>query len=105
MTIMDNELDKFEIVTKLLDIYGSLLTEKQQEILDSYYNYNLSISEISDLKNISRSAVSDALIKSVDKLNYYEEKMHLLRKIEEIERLKGSDFSKETVLNILESEE
>ena len=39
-------------ITLLYDIYGKLLTAKQQEIFESYYLYNLSLREIDENKNI-----------------------------------------------------
>ena len=36
-------------VTILLDVYGQLLTEKQRNAIDMYYNEDLSLSEIADV--------------------------------------------------------
>ncbi len=52
----------------LLDIYGELLTDKQQDILDLYYNNNLSLAEIADEVNITRQAVRDSIVKGEKKL-------------------------------------
>lgn len=41
-------------VTILLDVYGQLLTEKQRNAIDMYYNEDLSLSEIADVIDISR---------------------------------------------------
>ena len=70
---MDN-VKKVEYINRLLDIYGRLLTKAQFDIMSDYYYYDLSLSEISESKNISRTAVSDAIKKATNKLENYEEK-------------------------------
>jgi len=55
-------------VSILCDIYGNLLTEKQKDILDLYYNQNLSLAEISEEIGITRQAVRDSIVKGERKL-------------------------------------
>ena len=98
-------LDKIDKVTLLYDLYGELLTSKQKDILEKYYFYNLSLTEISDLENISRSAVLDSLNKSVKKLEEYEEKLKFEERIKKIETLEDIKFNKENILKILRDEE
>ena len=62
------------------DFYGSLLTAKQQEIYDLYYQQDLSFGEISEIRGVSREAVFDLLRRTEDALNYYENKLKLVRK-------------------------
>lgn len=75
------------LLSNLLQEYGSLLTESQKDIFASYYNYDLSLSEIADNKKISRSAVEDSLSKTSHKLLEYESKLHLLKKKDELSKL------------------
>lgn len=67
-------------IAKLIDAYGVLLTSKQFEIMSSYYFDNLTISEIGDNNHISRQAVNDCLSQATKILLSYEEKLHLVRK-------------------------
>ena len=67
-------------ISMLLDIYGNLLTQKQFEFLDNYYNNDLSLSEIAENEGITRQAVRDNLKKGENKLFEYEEKLGLMKK-------------------------
>ena len=64
----------------LYDFYGSLLTEKQREILGLYCVHDLSLGEISENLGISRQAVYDTIKRSKKILNGYEDKLRLLSK-------------------------
>ena len=48
-------------MTMLFDFYGELLTEKQREYFDLYYNDDLSLSEIAEKAGISRNTVYDVI--------------------------------------------
>ena len=50
-------MEKNVTVSILLDIYGKVLTDKQQDVLDLYYNSNLSLAEIAEEIGITRQAV------------------------------------------------
>ena len=41
-------------ISFLLDFYGDMLTEKQREVIEFYYNEDLSLSEIADNEGITR---------------------------------------------------
>lgn len=64
----------------LFDLYSELLTEKEQEVFHDYYQEDLSLSEIADNKNISRSAVQKMIKNVLEKLNYYEENLNIYKK-------------------------
>jgi len=61
-------MDKNVQIGMLLDIYGALLTDKQQDILDLYYNQNLSLAEIAEEIGVTRQAVRDSIVKGENKL-------------------------------------
>lgn len=65
-------MDKNLEFTLLYDIYGKLLTKKQQEIFEEYYLYNLSLREIAENKKISYQAVRDSIKSSENTLLIFE---------------------------------
>ena len=67
-----SEINKTLEINRQLDIYGRLLTKQQFEIMSDYYYCDLSLSEISELRNISRTAVSDAIKTATKKLDKFE---------------------------------
>lgn len=54
-------MEKNVEITLLYDIYGKLLTDKQAEAIELYYNDDLSLAEIADNTGISRQGVRDNL--------------------------------------------
>lgn len=75
-----HNLEELERINQLLLYYGDLLTPSQKKMMEDYYVYNLSLSEISENEQISRSAVNDCLKKSLQKCEEYEKKLALLQK-------------------------
>jgi predicted DNA-binding protein YlxM (UPF0122 family) len=73
-------MDKNIKISMLLEIYGAFLTDKQQDLLDLYYNQNLSLSEIADDVDITRQGVRKVLVDGEKKLLNYESKLHILEK-------------------------
>jgi predicted DNA-binding protein YlxM (UPF0122 family) len=54
-------MEKLAQMALLLDIYGKLLTPRQRDVMDLYYNYDLSLGEIAQANNISRQGVYDLI--------------------------------------------
>ena len=67
----------------LLDFYGDILPERRRDILDLYYNDDLSLSEIAEQMGITRQAVRDSIKKTETELFFYEEKLGLRRRLTE----------------------
>ncbi len=73
-------MDRKVEISMLCEIYGKLLTEKQLNILDNYYNLDLSLSEIAENEGITRQAVRDIIKKGENKLFEFEEKLGIMKK-------------------------
>ncbi len=66
----------------LLDYYKAMLTEKQAEVIDLYYNQDLSLAEISELMDVTRQGIRDHIKRGEESLMHLEEKLHLAEKAE-----------------------
>ncbi|MCL2110711.1 MAG: hypothetical protein FWH32_00360 [Clostridiales bacterium] len=62
----------------LCDYYGSLISERQREVFELYYEENLSLAEIAEGLGVSRQAVHIALGKAVVELEAFEKKLGLI---------------------------
>ncbi|MCI7239206.1 MAG: DNA-binding protein, partial [Anaerococcus sp.] len=82
-------MEKIVKVAQLFDIYGPLLNEKQRDVINSYYNEDLSLQEIADNTQRSKQAISDMINRSVEKLFEFEDELSLF---ETKQNLKDSLF-------------
>ena len=73
-------MEKSVKFSMLLEIYGKVLTEKQADTIDLYYNQNLSLSEIAEEIGITRQAVRKSLIEAEKNLLDYENKLGFFEK-------------------------
>ena len=73
-------MEKLVQVARLFDTYGPLLNEKQKDVINCYYNEDLSLNEIAENNNKSKQAISDMIQRSVDKLFEFENELSLIKK-------------------------
>lgn len=99
-------------ISMLVQIYGKLLTKKQFELINDYYNCDLSLSEIAENEDITRQAVRDIIKKGEAKLFEYEEKLEFMKRmlkqegiieniLKEIKKIETKDTDKQ-ISKILE---
>lgn len=90
-------MDRVEL-TNLFDIYESLLTDREKEIFKYYYYEDLSLSEISENLNITRTGVFNTLKKVEEKLLQYEDNLKLMS-------IKGTlkDLLKESDIEVIKN--
>ena len=88
------KLNDFIRYGKLFEEYSMLLSEDRQAIMRLYFDFNMTLAEISVERGISRQAVKDAITKSCEKLDYYEnnlkkkkKKEKIIKKLEEIKKI------------------
>lgn len=67
-------------VSLLLDFYGQMLTEKQREVAECYYNEDLSLAEIGQIFGITRQGARDSIKRAETQLVEYEQKLGLYRR-------------------------
>lgn len=67
-------------ISFLLDFYGEMLTEKQREMIEFYYNEDLSLAEIADNQGITRQGVRDSIKRAESQLLEMEERLGLAKR-------------------------
>lgn len=73
-------------ISYLFDFYGDMLTDKQRESIELYYNADLSLGEISEILGISRQGVRDNIKRSEAILIEFEERLGLVKKWKSMEQ-------------------
>ncbi len=73
-------MENREYLNSLFDIYKELLTSIEQDTFKEYYVEDLSLQEIADNRQISKSSVGKTLKSATEKLEEYESKLHILEK-------------------------
>lgn len=96
-------MEKMFYLNDLFDLYGELLTDKQQMYFKDYYFDNLSYGEIGEKYGISRNAIFHQLKIIEEKLENFEKKLNLLDKkklINDIIEIVDDKRIKDTLKNI-----
>ena len=70
----------------LYDFYGELLNEHQRVVFEDFVFHDLSLGEIAGERGISRQAVHDLVKRSTNKLEGYENKLHLMARFLKLRR-------------------
>ena len=72
-------------ISVLLDLYGEMLTEKQRDVVELYYNEDLSLSEIAAHSQITRQGVRDSIKRAEGILLGLEERLGLAKRFRRIQ--------------------
>ncbi len=70
----------------LFDIYGDMLTKKQQDFISYYYNDDLSLAEIAENEGITRQGVRDAIQRAQSQLYTFERHLGLRERFDNIKK-------------------
>ena len=69
-------------MTLLFDFYGDILTDRQKEFYDLYYNEDLSLAEIAENYGISRQGVRDVIVRAEGIMTELEDKTGIIKRFE-----------------------
>ena len=64
----------------LFDFYGDVLTPRQKEFYDLYYNEDLSLAEIAENNGITRQGVRDVIVRAEAIMTDLEDKTGLMKR-------------------------
>jgi len=93
LTGMELKSDRLR-VTLLYDFYGELLTERQRNLIERYYNDDFSLREIGEELGISRQAVYESLKRAEKALEVFENKLGLVERFQKRRRANFPKFLK-----------
>ena len=71
-------------IALLFDFYGDMLTNKQRDVVELYYNEDLSLAEIAENEGITRQGVRDSIKRAESQLLEMEERLGLARRFREM---------------------
>lgn len=88
--LLSENLEKSVEIGTLCAFYGQLLTDRQLEAVELHYMEDLSLSEIAEMQNSTRQNIHETIIRSVQKLRDWEQKLGMVQKSVQItEQLKN----------------
>lgn len=71
-------------ISFLFDFYGDMLTDKQRDMFDYYYNDDLSLAEIAENEGITRQGVRDSIKRAESQLLEMEDRLGLARRFNDM---------------------
>ena len=71
-------------IALLFDFYGDMLTDKQRDVVELYYDNDLSLSEIAENEGITRQGVRDSIKRAEAQLLDMEDRLHLARRFRQM---------------------
>ena len=86
-------------ISLLLDFYGDILSDRQKDMLDMYYNDDLSLAEIAQNFSILRQGVRSVLKKGETILTEMEEKLHLAERFVTVQEKSSNIASRLSKIN------
>lgn len=90
-------------ISFLADFYGEVLGEKPRELLELYYNEDLSLAEIADRTGLTRQGVRHVLKKAEEELTFLESKLGLANHFVRLEQLyDGIDADIKTAISLVQ---
>ena len=76
-------------MTMLFDFYGEVLTPRQKEFFDLYYNEDLSLAEIAENYGISRQGVRDVIVRAEAIMTDLEDKTGLMKRFLQMQQVQA----------------
>lgn len=80
-------MDRIVELGRLFDYYGSLLTPRQQNVLQQTLYEDCSLAEVAEREGMSRQGVRDALLHGEHQLRQYEAHLHLMERADRQEKV------------------
>lgn len=77
------EIEKSAHMIMLYDVYGNLLTPKQKDYWELYFEQDLSLGEIAEELGVTRQAVNDNLKRTEQLLLHYELQLGVLKQFQQ----------------------
>jgi predicted DNA-binding protein YlxM (UPF0122 family) len=81
-------------MSMLFDFYGEMLTERQKEFFDLYYNEDLSLAEVAENYGITRQGVRDVIVRAEAIMKEMEAKTGIIARFHKLQNQLTSIDSK-----------